>query len=76
MCLAVPAKISELRAADTAVAVIGGVAREINTALVDDLAVGDYVILHVGYALSKIDPLEAQRTLAIMESAGSTEASS
>ena len=76
MCLAVPAEISELRAADTAVAVIGGVAREINTALVDDLAVGDYVILHVGYALSKIDPLEAQRTLAIMESAGSTEASS
>ena len=48
----------------------GGILREINTALVDDLQVGDYVILHVGYALSKLDEAEAQQTLEAMAEAG------
>jgi hydrogenase expression/formation protein HypC len=66
MCLAIPVKISELRDEDTAVASVGGVRRIINIALVEGLRVGDYVILHVGYALAKLDAEEAQRTLALM----------
>jgi hydrogenase expression/formation protein HypC len=66
MCLAIPVKISELRDEETAVASVGGVRRIINIALVEGLSEGDYVILHVGYALSKLDADEAERTLALM----------
>jgi hydrogenase expression/formation protein HypC len=52
---------------------LDGVSKTISVALLDDLAVGDYVILHVGYALSKIDAKEAERTLALLrEIAGMT----
>ena len=66
MCLAIPVKISELRDEETAVASVGGVQRTINIALVEGLCKGDYVILHVGYALAKLDADEAERTLALM----------
>lgn len=66
MCLAIPVQISELLDEETAVASVAGVRRQINVALVEGVAVGDYVILHVGYALSKLDPTEAERTLALM----------
>ena len=49
------------------------ISREINTALVEDLRVGDYVVLHVGYALSKLDEDEALETLRLMEQAGLLE---
>ncbi len=53
---------------------LDGVSKTISAALVDDLSVGDYVILHVGFALAKIDPQEAERTLAmIREIAESSE---
>jgi hydrogenase expression/formation protein HypC len=39
------------------------VRKEISLALVEDVAVGDYVIVHVGYALQKLDPDEAEKTL-------------
>ena len=67
MCLAIPVCITEILDGERALASAGGVVREINTALVDGLAVGDYVILHVGYALSKLDQAEAEHTLAVME---------
>ncbi len=70
MSLAIPVRISELLDDDTALADVGGVQRQINVALVDAPAVGDYVILHVGYALSKLDPAEAERTLALMAEGG------
>ncbi|SEG27852.1 HypC/HybG/HupF family hydrogenase formation chaperone [Marinobacterium lutimaris] len=70
MCLAIPVRIEELIDAERAMADIGGVRKEINIALVDDLSVGDYVILHVGYALNKLDPEEAARTLALFEELG------
>ena len=70
MCLAIPVCITEILDADTALASAGGIVRQINTALVDDLEVGDYVILHVGYALSRLDPAEAERTLACMSDGG------
>ena len=65
MCLAIPVRVEEIIGAETAIADIGGVRKEINIALISDLAVGDYVIMHVGYALNKIDPEEAERTLAL-----------
>ena len=65
MCLAIPVRIEEILSDETAMADIGGVRKEINVALIADLAVGDFVIMHVGYALNKIDPDEAERTLAL-----------
>jgi hydrogenase expression/formation protein HypC len=66
MCLAIPVKVvSIVDGGDTAIVDLGGVQKEISLALLDDVAVGDYVILHVGYALSKLDPDEAKKTLAL-----------
>jgi hydrogenase expression/formation protein HypC len=63
MCLAIPARIVELREAGQAVIDLGGVRKEISVALVPEAVVGDYVIVHVGYALHRLDPAEAARTL-------------
>jgi len=65
MCLAIPVCIQSLEANDLAIVDIGGVRKTISVALIDDLEVGDYVILHVGYALNKLDKEEAQKTLAL-----------
>jgi len=72
MCVAIPVRVTELLAGDRALVSAGGIIREIDTALVDDLQVGDYVILHVGYALSRLDEVEAQNTLAAMAAIGAT----
>ena len=63
MCLALPVRIVELRENELGIVDLGGVRREISLAMVDDVQVGDYVIVHVGYALSKLDTEEAERTL-------------
>jgi hydrogenase expression/formation protein HypC len=68
MCLALPVKVVEIgsgAASDRAVVDLGGVRKEISLALLDGVQVGDYVILHVGYALSRLDPEEAEKTLAL-----------
>lgn len=65
MCLAIPAKIVELLPDDQARIDLGGVRKEVSLALVEDVVVGDYVIIHVGYALTKLDPEEAAKTLAL-----------
>lgn len=70
MCLAIPAQILEVKNGDQAVVELSGVRRDISLALVDNAAVGDYVIVHVGYALSRIDPEEAQKTLRVMAASG------
>jgi hydrogenase expression/formation protein HypC len=70
MCLAIPARIVELLAGDQCRVELGGVRKEISLALVDGAAVGDYVIVHVGYALTKLDPEEAAQTLALFAEAG------
>ena len=62
MCLAMPAQIVSIEE-DNATVSLGGVKKSINLSLVDDVAVGDYVIIHVGYALSKLDQQEAEKTL-------------
>jgi hydrogenase expression/formation protein HypC len=65
MCLAIPVRIAALAGDDKAIADIGGVRKEISLALVDDAGVGDYVIVHVGHAIARLDAEEAQRTLAL-----------
>lgn len=70
MCLAIPAEVTKLLSDDMAVVSIDGVSKEISAALIENLAVGDYVIIHVGYALTKIDAQEAQRTLELLRQIG------
>jgi len=73
MCLAIPARIVEINGNDTAIVDLGGVRKDVSLALVEDVKVGDYVILHVGYALTRLDPEEAEKTLALMAEAGLME---
>ena len=70
MCLAIPARIEELTTPGNAIVNLGGVRKEISLALVDDAGVGDYVIVHVGYALQKVDQDEAERTLEMFAEMG------
>jgi len=71
MCLAIPAQILDLDPdAESAIVSLGGVRKPISLALVDDAVVGDYVLVHVGYALNKISPEEAERTLALIQAIG------
>lgn len=74
MCLAIPAQVLSLdQNADTAVVSVDNVRVDISLALVDDVKVGDYVLVHVGYALNKIDEDEARQTLALFAEAGLTQ---
>lgn len=67
-------RVTELLPDDMAKVSLDGVSKTISVALLDGLSVGDYVILHVGFALSKVDATEAERTLAmIREIAGSSQ---
>ena len=66
MCLAIPAEIIALLPDSMARVSIAGVTKIVSVALVADLAVGDYVILHVGHALTRLDAAEAARTLALL----------
>jgi hydrogenase expression/formation protein HypC len=70
MCLAIPTQVVELLENDGAVVELGGVRKEISLALVDGVAVGDYVIVHVGYALNRLDPEEAEKTLKLFAEIG------
>ena len=70
MCLALPGRVVELRPDDMDVIDMAGVGKEISLALVDDVVVGDYVIVHVGYALTRLDPDEADKTLALFAELG------
>ncbi|MEW7980827.1 MAG: HypC/HybG/HupF family hydrogenase formation chaperone [gamma proteobacterium symbiont of Phacoides pectinatus] len=74
MCLALPARVVALDMdADMATVALGEVRKEISLALVEDVAIGDYVLIHVGYALNKLSPEEAERTLALFAEAGLLE---
>jgi hydrogenase expression/formation protein HypC len=70
MCLAIPTRVVELLPDSQAVVDLGGVRKTISLDLVEGVAVGDYVIVHVGYALTRLDPVEAEQTLALMIQAG------
>ena len=73
MCLAIPAKVVALDASgDNATVHLGEVSKQVSLALVEDVAVDDFVLIHVGYALSKVSEAEAQRTLELFAQAGVT----
>ena len=70
MCLAIPVRIVEKFADDRAMVDLDGVRKEVSLALVDAVDVGDYVIVHVGFALTRLDPEEAERTLRLFAEVG------
>ena len=75
MCLAIPAKIIALDTTnDRATVTVDNVQVEVSLALVDDIIIGDYVLVHVGYALNKIDQDEALKTIALFAEAGLSSA--
>ena len=65
MCLALPARLVQLKPGELAIVDLGGVRKEVCVALVPQAREGDYVIVHVGHAIGMIDPEEAERTLAL-----------
>lgn len=65
MCLAIPALIKSINGYQAEVD-IEGVTREISLQLTPEAKVGDYVLLHTGYAISIIDPAEAEETLKLL----------
>jgi len=66
MCLGVPVKIIEIISESRAIGEIGGIRREVETSFVD-VRVGDYVILHAGFAIQKLDQDEAEETLRLFK---------
>jgi hydrogenase expression/formation protein HypC len=77
MCLAIPGKIlteDDVGFARTGRVQFGGIVRQVRLDFVPEAAVGDYVLVHVGFAISKIDEEEAQRTYALLSEMGVLEA--
>jgi hydrogenase expression/formation protein HypC len=73
MCLGIPAQVVELIDAELALAKVdvSGVQRTVNVALLDgEVEIGDWVLLHVGFALSRIDEAEALETRSLLEALG------
>ncbi len=66
MCLGIPAKVVEIDG-NLGKAEVGGVRREVDLRLVEDVGVGDWVILHAGFAIQKLDEKEAAETLSLLE---------
>ncbi len=77
MCLAIPGQVVEFSAEQPLLAKVdvAGVRRNINVGLLDDgaLAVGDWILIHVGFALSKIDAAQAQDQLRMLQAMGEDE---
>ena len=73
MCLAVPAKIIRCEADNQAVCDMGGVTKTVDVSLTPDAREGDWVIVHVGFALNKIDEAQAKRTLEILNGSAARE---
>ena len=74
MCLAIPGKIVEILDVENRIAKVevGGVRRNINIGMLpeNDTNVGDYVLIHVGFAMSKVDEHEAEETLRLLKELG------
>ena len=72
MCLAIPALVKSIEG-DEAEAELGGISRRISIILTPEVKVGDYVLLHTGYAINVIDEEEAEETLKLFEEMASLE---
>lgn len=66
MCLGIPGEIVEINGT-TAKADIAGMRKDVSLKLLDGVNVGDYVIIHAGFAIEKVDPEKAQETLGLIE---------
>ncbi len=66
MCLAVPAKVLEIKG-DKGVVDFGGIRREVSLSLIDNVKVGDYVLIHVGFAIQKLERKEAEEILKLWQ---------
>lgn len=75
MCLAIPGKIVEIVDAENFIAKveIGGVRRGVNIGMLDNVKIGDWVLVHVGFAMSRIDEKEAAETLRTLQELGAYE---
>ena len=76
MCLAVPGRVVEVRDGEDLRAArvdFGGVVREASLAFVPEARVGDYVLVHVGFAISRIDEAAARETFEALAALGSLE---
>ena len=67
MCLAVPVRVAALLGDQWAEIEVGGIYNRISVALLEHVAVGDYVIVHAGFAITRLDVEEAEKTLALFE---------
>jgi hydrogenase expression/formation protein HypC len=67
MCLAIPAEVIEIEGNDLAVVEAGGAKKRISLSLVDDARVGDYVLVHAGFAIEIVDEQEAKKTMELFE---------
>ncbi len=77
MCLAIPGKvldIQEMGPMRTARVQFGGIVRQVSLSFVPEAGVGDYVMVHVGFAISRVDAAEAERTYKLLEEMGTLEA--
>lgn len=75
MCLAIPAEVVAISDdGGTATVSLEGVRKDVSLALLEEVAAGDFVLVHVGYALNRISPEEARRTLALMAELGEVTA--
>ena len=72
MCLAIPGRVVEILDEENRLAKVdvSGVLRTVNVGLLDAASDGDWVLIHVGFALSKVDEQEAQATLALLQAMG------
>lgn len=66
MCLAVPVRIEKLSGPATGTITLSGVSRDVDLSLIDNPQPGDYVLLHAGFAIEKMDDAEARRTLDLL----------
>ena len=72
MCLAVPVRVAELLPDGNAVIEVGGVHNRVSLALIDGVAVGDYVIVHAGFAINRLDVAEAEKSLELFAEIAAT----
>ena len=72
MCLAVPMKLVEVGESGGGIADLDGARYEVDLTLIEDAAIGDYVIVHAGYAIERLDKKEAQERLDLFEQMGAS----
>lgn len=70
MCLAVPAKILEKTKSKSAVVDMAGAKKEVSLLMLDDAEVGDFVLVHAGFAISKMSKDDAEAELALLKEIG------